>query len=359
MLQKAGLKIIPPGECFAHVQWWTVPAYLVTLIAMNYFRATRWRFLLRAVVHVPIRRLVTVSWVGFAAILFMPFRLGEFVRPYMLKDGGKALGPDGQPKEISLTMATGSVVAERVIDGLYLSIVLALALILVPTVHPLPETVVGLNVSVARVREAGFTMLGFFTFVFGTIAVYYFARDWARRTTLAIWGLVSRPLGEKLAGIAENLADGLHVLGRARDALPFLLETTAYWGLNVFGMWLLAWGCGVVHSDGSGITVPESCALMGMLGVTILVPGPPGLLGVFQLGIYAGMTMYYPTEVVVGPGAAYVFLLYIVQAVWAVVGALLALAVDRGARSALKAAEVEEEIVEEKQEEERHHEHRH
>ena len=46
---------------------------------------------------------------------------------------------------------------------------------------------------------------------------------------------------------------------------------------------------------------------MGLLGVTILVPGPPGLLGVFQLGIYAGMTMYYPTWVVTGPGAAYVF----------------------------------------------------
>jgi uncharacterized protein (TIRG00374 family) len=343
MLQKVGLKIIPPGESFAHVQWWTVPAYLVSLIGMSYFRASRWRFLLRAVVDVPVRRLVTVSWVGFAAILLMPFRLGEFVRPYMLKDGGKAPGPDGVPREISLTMATGSVVAERVIDGLYLSIVLAIALIFVPTVHPLPTTVVGLNISVQQVRDAGFTMLGFFAFVFGTIAVYYFARDWARRTTLAIWGVVSRPLGEKLAGIAENFADGLHFMGRARDAVPFLFETTLYWGLNVFGMWLLAWGCGVVHADGTAITIPESCALMGMLGVTILIPGPPGLLGVFQAGIYAGMTMYYPTEVVVGPGAAYVFLLYSTQFVWMLVGAGGVLLFDRAAIRALRAAEVEEE----------------
>ena len=60
-------------------------------------------------------------------------------------------------------------------------------------------------------------------------------------------------------------------------------------------MWLLAWGCGVVHADGSAITFGEACALMGMLGCTILIPGPPGLLGVFQAGIYAGMTMYFPT----------------------------------------------------------------
>jgi uncharacterized membrane protein YbhN (UPF0104 family) len=123
--------------------------------------------------------------------------------------------------------------------------------------------------------------------------------------------------------------------------VPFLLETTGYWALNVFGMWLLAWGCGVVHADGTAITIPESCALMGMLGVTILIPGPPGLLGVFQAGIYAGMTMYYPTEVVIGQGAAYVFLLYVIQASWQLLGAGLVLLSDRTARKALKKAEVD------------------
>ncbi len=43
--------------------------------------------------------------------------------------------------------------------------------------------------------------------------------------------------------MAESFADGLRFLGSARDALPFLWETTIYWALNAFGMWLLAWGC--------------------------------------------------------------------------------------------------------------------
>jgi glycosyltransferase 2 family protein len=339
MLHKAGMSIIPPGEAFAHVQWWTLPTYILTLVGMNYFRATRWRFLLRAIVDVPRKRILVVSWVGFAAILLMPFRIGEFVRPYMLKEGGPGTGRDGKPREISMTMATGSVVAERVTDGLYVSIVLAIALLVIPTVQPLPMTVVGLGVPVERVRQAGFGMLGLFTFAFGVLAVFYFARDWARRTTLAIWGIVSRPLGERLAGMAEKAADGLHVMGNPRDAVPFLLETTAYWGLNVGGMWLLAWGCGVVHADGSAITFGETCALMGMLTVTIWVPGPPGLLGVFQLGIYAGMTMYYPTSIVTGPGAAYVFLMYVSQFLWTVVGGAGGLWFQRGALRALQRAE--------------------
>jgi uncharacterized protein (TIRG00374 family) len=329
-LQKGGLTLVPEGGDFAHVRWVAIPAYLGTLVVMSYFRAVRWRFLLRSFADVPRRRVLAVSWIGFAAILLMPFRIGEIVRPYMLREKGK----------VSMSSATGTVVAERVVDGLYLSIVLAIALLFIPTIDPLPATVIGLPVSVQQVRTSGFVMLGIFTAAFITIAVFYFARNWARTMTLAVFGVVSRRLGEKLAETAEKLAHGLHFLGRGRDAGGFLVETTLYWGLNAFGMWILAWGCGVVHADGTPITFGEACALMGMLGCTILIPGPPGLLGVFQAGIYAGMTMYFPTSVVTGGGAAYVFLLYALQLVWTLVSAGFFLAIDRSALKSLSNAPV-------------------
>src|SRR5262249_28482366 len=158
-----------------------------------------------------------------------------------------------------------SIVAERVIDGLFLSIVLALALVLVPTIDPLPEKVVDLPVSVAQVRASGFVMLGIFVVALVVIAVFYFARGWAHRTTHAVIGKLSPRLADRLARLAVKLADGLHVFGRGRDALAFLLETAAYWGFNALSMWVLAIGCGIVHVDGSAITFGESCALMGML----------------------------------------------------------------------------------------------
>ena len=331
-MQKGGLSLIPERRDFAQVRWWVVGAYLVPLVAMSYFRAVRWRFLLRPMAEVPRRRLMAVSWIGFAAILLLPFRLGEFVRPLMIREKGR----------ISGSAATGTVVAERVVDGLFLSMVLAAALLLVPHVEPLPEKVVGLNISVAQIRYSGFLMLGVFVVAFTVIGVYYFARAWAHRLTLAVVGIFSKKLAEKLAGMAERLADGLHLFSRGRDSLGFLVETTAYWGLNAFGMWLLAWGCGVAHADGSPITFGEACALMGMLGITILIPGPPGLLGTFQAGIYAGMTMYFPTAVVTGAGAAYVFLLYVVQCVWQIGSALFFLIADRAALRQLSAAQAAE-----------------
>lgn len=336
-LQKGGLTLVPRGVSFQNVRWWTVPAYMVTFTVMNYFRATRWRFLLRSFADVPARRVLAVSWIGFAAILLMPFRLGELVRPYMIRGrrGGAAAG-GSEPPRISLSSATGTIVAERVVDGLYLSALLALALVFVPHIDPLPERVVGLPISVAKVRASGFLMLFVFAAAFATIAVFYFARDFARRATLAVFGIVSPRLAEKLAGLATKLADGLHFLGRSRDAGPFFLETTAYWLVNALGMWLLLWGAGVVHADGSAPTFGETCALMGMLGVTILIPGPPGLLGTFQAGIYAGMTMYYPTEVVTGAGAGYVFLLYLLQLGCTTLSAAFFLVSERGALKALQ-----------------------
>jgi glycosyltransferase 2 family protein len=328
-VHKGGLKLVPEGGDFQHVRPWAVLGYVASLGVVAWFRSVRWRFLLRSIAEVPRKRLFAISCIGFAAILLLPFRLGEFVRPYLIRTRPDARESDGQ-RPISLTAATSTVVAERIIDGLYLSVVLVLALILVPTVVPLPDRVVGLPVTVAHVRMSGYAMFGLFTVAFATIAVFYFARSWAHRTTLAVVGKVSIRLAEKLAGMAEKFADGLHVFGRGRDAMGFLGETTLYWLANVLGVWLLAWGCGVVHTDGSSATFGESCALMGMLGCAILIPGPPGMLGVFQAGIYAGMTMFYPSSIVTGAGAAFVFLMYATQCLFQVVMGGVGLAMDRG-----------------------------
>jgi hypothetical protein len=338
-VHKGGLKFLPEGGDFEHVRAWTIPVYVLLYFGMNWFRSVRWRFLLRSIAEVPQKKLVAVSWIGFAAILIIPFRIGEIVRPYLIRTPVGKRGGFGQTKPITLTAAASSVVAERIIDGLYLSLVLAVALFFVPTIQPLPDHVVGLPVSVAQVRWSGYAMLGLFGAAFTTIAVFYFARSWAHRTTLSVVGKVSHRLAEKLAGLFEKFADGLHVFGRGKDAMGFLAETSLYWGFNALGMWVLAWGCGVVHHDGSAATFGEACALMGMLGCAVFIPGPPGMLGVFQAGIYAAMTMYYPTSVVTGAGAAYVFLLYALQVTLTMILACIGLGFERGGLRALEEAE--------------------
>jgi uncharacterized protein (TIRG00374 family) len=306
-LRHSGLELVPAWSQFQHVRWWTLIVYVLMWAAVTWFRGVRWRFLLRKVApDVKRTRLLAISCVGFAAILLLPFRLGEFVRPAMLREKDK----------VSFAAATGSIIGERVVDLLYLSIVLAVALIVVPTIHPLPEHVVGLPVTVTQVRGYAFFMVAAAAGVFAIMATYFFARDFAKRATLAIVGLVSRPLAEKIAGEAERLAHGLDFLRDGRAAAGFMFETTLYWVINAASMWLLAWGSGLEHADGSIPTFGEAFAMMGMLGVTILIPGPPGMLGIFQAGLFCGMTMYYPADLVRDRGAVFACLLFLIQVVW-------------------------------------------
>lgn len=79
--------------------------------------------------------------------------------------------------------------------------------------------------------------------------------------------------------------------------------------------------------------------MMGMLSCAIFIPGPPGMLGVFQAGIYAAMTMFYPTSVVVGAGAAFVFLLYASQVVCQLLFGAVAL-FDRDGLAALEGSPI-------------------
>jgi hypothetical protein len=329
-VEKGGLQLVPDGGDFSHVKWWGLALYAPLFLAMTWFRSVRWRFLLRSVVEVPKMRLFAVSCAGFLATLALPFRIGELARPYMLRTRPEDVKP-GEPV-LTMTAATSSIVAERVIDGLFLSTMLAIVLLVVPTIQPLPDRVIGLPVSTAHVRMVGFVLVGVFGAALVTIAIFYFARSFAVKLTQAVIGKISTRLADRISAIAVNLADGLHVLQRGRDALGFIAETTAYWLCNALAMWALAAGCGIVHGDGSALSFPEACALLGMLGCAIMIPGPPGLLGVFQAGVFAGMTMFFPRDIVVGPGAAYAFLLYSMTVLLTVVTGLWGLWHEGGAR---------------------------
>src|SRR4029079_11245838 len=91
-----------------------VGLYLATLAVTHLFRAWRWDFLLRSAgARVPLHRLLAISSVGFMAILALPLRLGELVRPYYVAREG----------HVRMSAALGTIAVERIVDGLVISIV--------------------------------------------------------------------------------------------------------------------------------------------------------------------------------------------------------------------------------------------
>src|SRR6185295_4959446 len=152
---------------------------------------------------------------GFAAILLMPLRAGEFVRPYMIREKGK----------VSIAAATGTIGAERIIDGLYLTILLGICLQLARPLSPLPDHIGKLQIPVAAVPVSAYASLVGFICAFALMALFYWRPSLGRRVVEKTLGIFSPRIGHRVADFVARTAEGLQFLPNLRHFGPFMLET--------------------------------------------------------------------------------------------------------------------------------------
>ena len=299
MLQAGAMPLVPPREAWAGLRGWTVAGYVLGWSLVHLIRAARWRLLLSPLGEVTWRRVFAASFIGFLAILMFPLRTGEVVRPILIRERG----------HISAWAAAGTLGAERIVDGLVLSLMMFVALGLATPLDPLPERLGDLPIRVAIIpRGAYLAVLGFSAALLAMLA-FHIWRGAARRLVERVLGVLSEPLAQWTSLRLERLADGLGFLSGVRHSLPFLLATTAYWLLNAACTWLLGWGTGL-----EGFGFARACVVTGVLAIFgVLMPNAPGFVGAFQFSLYAGLAVFYGREQVLGEGALFVFLLYLGQ----------------------------------------------
>ena len=298
LFHRGGLPLIPPAGALSTLAPWTIPAYLLLQIACIFLRVHRWVPLLRAVVSdVPEKRVVGIGLVGIAAIMFAPLRMGEAARPYLLARDGK----------VSFFQALGAAGAERVVDGLMLTLISAVAMALSTPLSPLPDHLGDMPLPVSIIPHAIYLAALVFSGGFIALSVFYGARNFARRVTSAVLDPISPKLSRFVTSTLERLADGLNVLGSPENRLRFFGETALYWGLNLLAQFLLMRGAGI---EGN---FSEACVSLGVLGLGVIVPAGPGLFGAFQIGTYSGLALFFPLATLKSSGAAMVFVAYASQ----------------------------------------------
>jgi glycosyltransferase 2 family protein len=298
LLNRGGMPWVPPERALEGAAWWCVPAYLGMWSVVHLIRAVRWHFLLSPIATIPLRQLIAVSFLGFAAIVLLPMRAGEIVRPAMVRKKGQLSG----------WSVMGTVGAERIIDGLLLSAMLLVGLTLGEPLNPLPDKIGHLNISPRVVPTAGYSALALFGAAFVTMAVFYFARSSARAVVVVLVSVVSRRFATWLADRIEKVTLGLNFLPRPGLTLAFVGITAVYWFLNAAATQLLAVGVGL-----PGLNFAQACVVTGVLALGIMVPNAPGFFGAFQFSIYAALSMFLPEAQLLGSGGVLVFFLYIGQ----------------------------------------------
>jgi uncharacterized protein (TIRG00374 family) len=297
-LRKGGLPLFPPADAFGKLRLGSVALFIPLCLLSNLLRTYRWIYLLRPInPRLSGFRVLGIGAVGLASIMFAPLRMGEIVRPWLL----------AQDREVFFVHAAGTVVAERIVDGLVLTSILAVSLLIATPLSPLPHQLGQLQLPVALVPTIATSAFLTFVAAFVAMALFYFWRQAARRLVFAVIGVISKPLANWVTQQIERLADSLQFLLSRRHGLSFIRDTLAYWATTALSLWLLLRGAG------APATLSQTCVTLGVLGLSTLLPSGPGFFGTYQLGAYCGLAMFFPESVVLSSGAVFTFISYTTQ----------------------------------------------
>lgn len=300
-------------DAIAALHWADFAPYLALYLVLQVFvhlaRSLRWNYLLAPLgVRVPPGPLLAISSVGFMSILALPARLGEFVRPGLLRQGGYT----------SASTALGMVAVERIVDGLFISLVVFAAFFALRGPG-----------APGWMMPTAYIALGVFS---AALAFLVFAMWRPGPTVRFCLELTLLPrFAPRFAGVIEHrlldMIRGFAALGHGKSLFLFLIWSATYWAINGFSMWLLARGFGLP------LSLVGTYATMGLLGVGISLPNSPGLVGQFQWFTLLGLSLYLGFDphgaghgALYAPALAYAIALHLLQVVWYVGMGALALA---------------------------------
>lgn len=251
-----GLKL---SEVWADIRsanyWWLIPSVAVYFIGV-WVRTWRWDYMLRPLKHIPVARLFPVVVIGYMGNNIYPFRAGELLRAYVLK----------QREGVAVGASLATVIVERVFDGLVMLMFVFIGL----PFFPLPPNYRAL-VIMASVAFFGALILFFVLAAFP--AQMQRLVDWVAARFLPV------RVGAAVRDFTTRFLEGLISLRSFRNVLMIFFTSLLIWLLETLKYWF------VMHAFDFGTADVTFFALMLMNGVVNLattLPSAPGYVGTFD-----------------------------------------------------------------------------
>ena len=235
----------------------------VTLFGF-WLRAIRWRFFIQTPSRLSTGSLFSSTMIGFMANNVLPFRLGEFVRPWALS----------RREGLSKSMLLATVVVERAIDMLTLLGILAISML----IHPITE-----STEAGRLVQGGAKLLLAACLV---LTVFVVAAERNRSIAMRLIAVLPERIRGRVSQLADRFLDGFSLFRDVGKLVQvFVLSFAMFLCFAValgVSMWSLA------------IDVPWYAGLL-MLVVTaigIMVPAAPGYVGTLNIACIAGLALF-------------------------------------------------------------------
>ena len=248
-------------EIFSNINYlYSIPVVASSLIGFI-FRALRWKYILEPVKVIKISKLFSATMIGFMANNILPVRLGEIVRAYSI----------GKMENISKSSSFATIVAERVLDLLFIMFVFLALLFLFPFTVTFPEEII---------RYSYFLILFAFVFLFFLLFILW-KRKFVLNIVEKILSSFSKNISSRIHRIINSFIKGLDFFNNTRHFITIILYTILMW---LF--YMLSFSFALLAFDFFNNSI-QTFFLLGVVlivlaSVGMMIPSAPGAIGTFH-----------------------------------------------------------------------------
>ena len=224
---------------------------IVILLLSNIIRAWRWQILVKPIKYVSFEPAFSSIMIGYFGNSVLPFRMGEFLRAFVVAD------------KTSLTASTafGTIVIERILDFIGLSIVI----LLIMTVYPLTSVGGSIIIGVIVLSLTAFI----FFFLFGGFKSSLLVK--IEKSSLLRIGLL-----HKILLFIKNFLDGATTIRATNKLGIILLYTLIIWIMYYCSTYLATIATGIeLEWFGFGVLLISTT-------LAISIPAAPGYVGTYH-----------------------------------------------------------------------------
>lgn len=233
--------------------WWILPGIGVYFVGL-WARSWRWHYALRHLKEIPLKRLYPLICIGYFGNNIYPFRAGEVIRSYVLK----------QQEDVSISSSLATVLIERVFDGLVMLIFVFLALPFAPALPPFYRNLV----IALTVLLLGATVVFVWMATQPTLLTNVY--QWCSTRFLPVF---IRP---RLDAFYERFLVGLQSLSSRYDVLMLFGTSIVIWLMETVKYWF------VMHAFDFDVDFLVLMLMNGLVNLATTLPSAPGYIGTFD-----------------------------------------------------------------------------
>lgn len=235
---------------------------IMFLILASFLRSLRWGIVLSPIEKIDQKRLYPIVCVGYMAVVLIPMRMGEFIRPYLITVKSR----------VPLSSSLATVFVERVLD--VLSILGILFFLILSS--SLPPWLIKTGYSILLT----FILLVFFMYLL------YFKTEFALRLLSPILNRFPRKLRKRVDNLIRTFVKGFYIISEPKRLACTVILSILIWIASGFSIYSLFYF--------QNIQLPIISAFVVLI-VTIIgisLPAAPGMIGNFQFASIVALSFF-------------------------------------------------------------------